>query len=127
MNKRFCSKSIFIYLILLLTYLIGIEYSMGIRSDHLLLLIFLSALYFLSESTHRFAIGLFPLILSWWLLDAIRILPSYHFTDVHIKDLYDAELRLFGIFSNGKTLRPNQFLQQYNICLLYTSPSPRDS
>lgn len=87
---------------------------MGIRSDHLLLLAVISAFYFLSESTHRFIIGLFPIILSWWVLDAIRLMPGYQFNSVHIQDLYEAELSLFGISIAETTLTPNQFLQQYN-------------
>ncbi len=119
MNKRFSGKSILIYLIILFAYLIAIGCSMGIRSDHLLLLFFLSVLFFLTEGTHRFVIGIFPLVLSWWFLDALRVLPSNHFTEVHIKDLYEAEINLFGVFSNGKTISPNQYLQQFNIDYLH--------
>jgi len=100
-------------------YLGCIFLSMGIRSDHLLLLSVLSVLYFLSEGTHRFIIGLFPIILSWWILDAIRLIPSYWFNEVHIQDLYEAELNIFGISKQGIKLTPNHFLQQYNSTFLH--------
>lgn len=92
---------------------------MGIRPDHLLLLAALSTLYFLSEGTHRFTIGLFPIIASWWLLDAIRIMPGYEINPVHIKDLYEAELSIFGLEMAGKIVTPNHFLQQYNNTFLH--------
>jgi len=118
-KSRFSKKSIFVYLTIVLIYLGFIFLSMGIRSDHLLLLSALSVLYFLSESTHRFMFGLFPIIISWWLLDAIRLVPGYSFNEAHIQDLYEAELTIFGIISDGIKVTPNQFLQQFDYTFLH--------
>lgn len=119
MQQRFSKKSIFIYLIALLVYLLWVSLSMGIRSDHLTLIAVLSLLYFFTEHSHRFLIGLFPIIFSWFVLDTLRAIPSYHFNEVHIKDLYETELHLFGIFDEGKLITPNQFLEQFDHNLLH--------
>jgi len=119
MKKRFSKKSIYIYFIALMVYLIWISLSMGIRSDHLLLIGGLSLLYFFTEHSHRFLIGLFPIIFSWFILDTLRAIPSYQFNTVQIKDLYEAELQLFGIFKDGRIITPNQFLKQFDHSLLH--------
>jgi len=117
--SRFSNKSLIVYLSVIFVYLLFIFVSMGIRSDHLVLLSALSVLYFFNESTHRITIGLFPIIATWWILDAIRLVPSYWFNEVHIMDLYKAELNLFGIVKEGIKITPNQFLQQYNHSFLH--------
>lgn len=92
---------------------------MGIRSDHYLLLLTLSFLYFFSEHSHRIMAGFFPIIITWWILDSIRIIPSNYFNEVHIQDLYEAELWLFGIEKDRTIQTPNQFLKQYDNTFLH--------
>lgn len=78
----------------------------------------MSVLYFLSEGTHRFIIGIFPLFLAWVILDSLRVFPSYLYNNVHIKDLYLAELNLFGINYHNETLTPNNFLKLFDSTFL---------
>jgi len=84
---------------------------MGYRSDHLPFVLLLGISFLLTEGSHRFFIGFLGLALSWILLDSLRIIPSYLYNEVHIEDIYNAELSLFGIGINGETITPNNFLK----------------
>jgi len=117
--NRFSNKSLIIYLSIIFVYLVFIFVSMGIRPDHLALLSILSIIYFFNETTHRIIIGMFPIIIAWWILDAIRLIPSHWFNDVHIADLYIAEWSLFGVVMEGTKVTPNHFLQQHNNSFLH--------
>jgi len=65
--------------------------------------------------------------------DASRVYPNYLVNEVHIKDLFDLELDLFGIQHQGELLTPNQYLGLYKhpildffsgLCYLTWMPGP---
>lgn len=93
-------------------YLLWIFVGIGFRSDHLPFIGILVVTYFLSESTHKFFLCMIGLALSWILLDSLRAFPSYLYNDVHISEIYNAELNVFGITdSNGMRITPNQLMK----------------
>lgn len=93
-------------------YLLWIFLGIGYRTDHLPFIAILITCYFLTESTHKFLICMLGLALSWILLDSLRAFPSYMYNDVHIEEIYNAELNLFGISNTeGVKITPNQLMQ----------------
>jgi len=71
-------------------------------------------MYLLTEGTHRFFIGFIGLTLSWILLDSLRVFPSYLYNDVHIEDVYHAEVALFGLHVDGIKMTLNEYFRLHN-------------
>lgn len=93
-------------------YLSWIFFGIGFRADHLPFILIIAITYVYSESTHRFCIAAFALAMSWVLLDSLRVFPSYLYNTVHIEDVYNLELQLFGLTGdNGEQITPNDYLK----------------
>ena len=73
----------------------------------------LTALFFLTERTHKIVCGIF-MFLAWAVIyDSLGALPGYSFATVHIQDLYEAEKALFGVSLNGTVVTPNEYFAQH--------------
>ena len=112
MTGRFSSKSLAFYFIFMTIYLGWIFLGIGFRSDHLPFILVLGITYILTEGSHRFFIAFVGLAMSWVLLDSLRVFPSYMYNDVHIEEIYNLELSLFG-FTNSEGVRsiPTAYLK----------------
>ena len=96
----------------MIIYLSWIFFGIGYRTDHLPFILLLGSTYLISENTHRFFIAAFALAMSWVLLDSLRVFPSYLYNTVHIEDIYNIELKLFGITNAaGDCITPNDYLK----------------
>lgn len=112
MSNRFSQKSLTYYFLFMSVYLAWIFLGIGFRSDHLPLILIIAITYIYSEKSHRFLIGFFALAMSWVLLDSLRIFPSFMYNDVHIEEIYRAEIQFFGISTaEGMTITPNEYLK----------------
>ncbi|WP_254154440.1 phosphatase PAP2 family protein [Chryseosolibacter indicus] len=86
----------------------------GFKTDQLFLVTIFSALYLASTGTRKFIIGFSIFIVYWIIFDYMKAFPNYAFNDVHIKSLYDMELRWFGIMYEGKLVTPNEYFLANN-------------
>lgn len=81
----------------------------GYKTDQLFLVIIFSILYLASVPTRKFILGFSVFIVFWVIYDYMKAFPNYWFNNVHIRDLYDAELYVFGIKQQGAVLTPNEY------------------
>ena len=84
---------------------------MGLRNEHTALYFILIGLYFTHSKTRQFlwAFGVYAVY--WILYDSLRIVPNYTVNPVHITELYNFEKHVFGIFTEGGILTPNEYFK----------------
>lgn len=112
MTGRFSAKSLGFYFTFMTLYVGWIVFGLGYRSDHLPFILILGVSYLLTEESHRFFIAFVGLALSWILLDSLRVFPSYLYNSVHIEELYNLEMNLFGITNaDGVKILPTSYLK----------------
>ncbi|MEJ0056677.1 MAG: hypothetical protein WDN75_14090 [Bacteroidota bacterium] len=98
-----------IVLLLSAAYLILSFFLIGFKIDQLVLIAIVGALFLISSGTRRFIISFSPFIVFWIIFDYMKAFPNYLFNEVHIKDLYDAELFFFGINAGDVIMTPGEF------------------
>ncbi|MEL6122173.1 MAG: phosphatase PAP2 family protein [Bacteroidota bacterium] len=95
MTKRSIIAAVFTVVYLAMT--LGV---IGWRSDHLSMVILVVAMIILDTRTYEIVIVLSPFALFWVSYDFLGAFPNYLFSPVHVSDLYQAEIKLFGIPSS---------------------------
>lgn len=105
----FQNKGVRKALFLSFTYLLLSYLFVGFKTDQLVLLLILNLLYFASSQTRKIFIVCMPYVIFWILFDYMKAFPNYDFNQVSIEELYNAEKNLFGFFSNGHLVTPNQY------------------
>ncbi|CAF4473876.1 unnamed protein product, partial [Rotaria magnacalcarata] len=112
-------KESFIWIILAsLLYFIWFIFIAGISIVHILIYLALLISYILSERTRRFALAILIYLTYLLLYDALRLIPNYTVSTIHIEDIYLIEKKLFGIVKNGHMMTLNEYFQQNHIPLL---------
>lgn len=109
LNSLFASRHLLTALALSVGYLLFSWILIGFHADQFTLVVLFNACYFYSTASRRFITGFSIFIVFWILFDYMKVLPNYRFNEVHIKDLYEAEKKLFGFVSNGKVMTPNEY------------------
>ncbi len=92
----------------------------GWRSLHTYLLLLVLALA-LSHRYTMYVLLAWSGFLGWTLLyDAMSIMPNHEVSSVHIKDLYDLEVQLFGIYESGTKISLCEWIvPRYNAFLSF--------
>lgn len=112
MKGRFSVKSLTFYVVFMTLYVGWIFLGIGYRPDHLPFILILGFTFILTEGSHRFFIAFVGLAMSWVLLDSLRVFPSYLYNSVHIEEIYNLEMNLFGITdANGVKQIPTSLLK----------------
>lgn len=112
-------KENFIWIILASSiYFLWFIFIAGISIVHILIYLALLTFYILSERTRRFALATLIYLTYLLLYDALRLVPNYTVSNIHIEDIYSVEKRLFGIVKNGHMMTLNEYFQQNHIPLL---------
>lgn len=81
----------------------------GLTVMHVAIIALFLALYFSHPSTRRLAIALLPFAVFAITYDWMRIYPNYKVNPIDIRHLYESELSLFGIPSDGRVITPNEY------------------
>ncbi len=116
--KRFTKKNLLVNTLISAAYL-GINYWIGgPMTGHLLLVVLWFFLYYAHEKTRKFALGFSIFILYWIVYDAMRGLPNYEVSTVHIKQPYAIDKALFGITYHNVLLTPNEFFDLVHVKFL---------
>ncbi|QDK83147.1 inositol phosphorylceramide synthase [Spirosoma sp. KCTC 42546] len=102
-------KQILTLSIVSLGYLLLSFILVGFKSDQLVLVGLVNALFFASDQSRKFLIGFSIFIVYWIIFDYMKAFPNYQYNDVHIKSLYLLEKSLFGIPVDSSVLTPNEY------------------
>lgn len=97
-----------------LVYLVASYFIVGFKTDQLVLIFLLIALFFISQQTRKILIVCFPYVIFWILFDYMKVFPNYNVKDVSIKELYETEKSIFGFLSDGKMVTPNEYFAVHN-------------
>lgn len=90
-------------------YFLWAYFALGLRSDHIYLIILFLGLYHIHPKARRFLLAFLPFLLYWVVYDTLRIFQSNLLQPIHIGDLYEAEKSLFGIQTEHGRLTPNEY------------------
>ena len=112
--QRFSRKNILLNSLLIVLYLAWNYFVVGLRSEHYFLLLLWLGTYYAHEKSRKFVIAFSVFIVYWIIYDSMRIIPNYEVSQVHIKEPYEIEKALFGIFVNNTLLTPNEYFIIYN-------------
>ncbi|TDX01678.1 PAP2 superfamily protein [Dinghuibacter silviterrae] len=78
-------------------YLLLATLLVGFKPEQVGLSVFCLALFFVSTGTRQFLFAFGAFIVFWVLFDFMKALPNYAVSPVHIRDLYEADKRLFHV------------------------------
>ena len=108
---RVNTKNISIVTGISIAYLILSYLLVGFKTDQLVLIGIFNVLFYASVITRKFILGFSIFIVYWVIFDYMKAFPNYNYKDVAVGSLYRAEKHLFGIYFNGATLTPNEYLR----------------
>lgn len=108
-NKLFTAKDLLITSLISLAYLLLSYWLIGYQQDQLTLVLLFNICYYLSFITRKFIVGFSIFIVFWIIFDFMKAFPNYHYQEVHIQSLYEAEKKWFGIQDAGKLITPNEY------------------
>lgn len=101
-----------------LAYLLLSAMFIGFKTDQLFLVLLFNALYYLSAATRRFIMAFLIFIVFWVIFDSMKAFPNFNFNTIHVKELYQAELSVFGIQGQGTVLTPNEYAERHSTTFL---------
>jgi inositol phosphorylceramide synthase catalytic subunit len=88
----------------------------GLRNEHVVLWAASILMFFIHEKSRLLLKDLAVWLCYWMLYDSLRIAPNWTINAVHIKDLYDFDKAVFGVYENGVLLTLNEW------CARHTQP-----
>ena len=90
-------------------YFLVVHWSMGLRTEHLLLITFTLACYYLHPKSRRFILDFLPFALFGALYDFLRIYPKSWAGPIHVLWPHRLETALFGFHYGGEKILPTDF------------------
>ena len=86
----------------------------GIMPAHFVMVGLFVLFYFAHPASRKLALALMPFIMFEICYDWMRLYPNYRANPIDIEGLYNAELSLFGITSEGVTMIPGEYFNQHH-------------
>src|SRR5882724_3029430 len=108
-SRLFTIRAMTVTTVFSMAYLFLSRLLVGFKTEQLLLVDFCNVLYFAALPTRRLITGFSVFLVFWIVFDYMKAFPNYRYNTVHIGSLYQLEKRLFGIFSKGRLLTPNEY------------------
>ena len=99
-------------------YFVWFIFIAGISSVHLVIYAALLLFFCVSDRTRRLTLAVLIYLTYLFLYDALRLIPNYTVSSIHIRDVYLVEKAYFGIVHDGKLITLNEFFQQHHIPFL---------
>jgi len=109
--KRFDLNSLVLTGSVSALFLIITFFTTGLRSDHLVLLVICILCYYGHPLTRKFIIGFFVFVVFWIIYDSMKAYPNYVYNQVHIREPYLLEKKLFGVWHSESLLTPNEYFK----------------
>lgn len=108
-HHLFNPKDVLITSGLSLAYLLLSTLLIGFKTDQIALIVIFNFFFYASVVTRKFIIGFSVFIIFWILYDYLKAFPNYLYKEVSIEELYQLELRWFGIDIGGTRITPNEY------------------
>lgn len=86
----------------------------GLRPEHVFMVVLYLLLFFASRTTRKLAVALLPFALFGISYDWMRVFPNYEANPIDVEGLYNLEKSLFGIHDNGQVLIPCEYFAIHN-------------
>lgn len=106
---RFSKQSLIVTAVISIVYFIWTYFLIGLRSDHIFILIFSLLAYYAHPISRKVILAFSIFLLYWIIYDSLRIVHNYELSPVSIKELYNLEKGLFGINYQGILITPNEY------------------
>lgn len=116
--KRSFQENSFAITLSTLIYFSWFLFVAGLAPIHLLVYFLLLSCYLLSDRTRRFMFAVLIYLAYLLVYDALRLLPNYTVSEVHIRDVYLFEKRLFGVYFEEQLLTWNEYFQRNHVPIL---------
>lgn len=97
----------------LLVWLAVTALCVGLRPEHVWIVLLLAALFFATGITRKMVVALLPFIVFGISYDWMNIVHNYEVNPVDIEGIYNAEKSLFGIATAEGVLTPNEFFGRH--------------
>lgn len=91
------AKAGWIALALPAAYLLSAGWLLGFKTEQPVLVAICLVLYFVSDGTRKWLLAFGAFVVFWILFDFMKAFPNYEVNPVHIRDLYEADKRLFHV------------------------------
>lgn len=114
-DKKPIVFNIFLLICVSLIYFLWFIFVAGISLVHLIIYSSLLFLYLVSDRTRRFALAILIYFTYLLFYDALRLIPNYTVSNIHIEDIYLIEKKFFGITRQGQVLTLNEYFKETHI------------
>jgi hypothetical protein len=95
-------------------YFLIVHWSMGLRPEHLLLITFILACYYIHPKSRRFMLDFLPFALFGALYDFLRIYPKSWAGPIHVVWPHRVEMVLFGFQYGSEKILPTDFFKMHH-------------
>ncbi|MBI2981783.1 MAG: inositol phosphorylceramide synthase [Deltaproteobacteria bacterium] len=99
-------------------YLSFVQISMGVRLEHLALVLLMIGCYYAHPKSRQFIKDFFPFALFGILYDLLKIIPKEWAGPIHVEWPYHFEKTVFGFNYSGTKITPNEFFQTHTVPVL---------
>ena len=113
---RFSNQAVIAYFLVAGLYLCWLFFGLEqFRSDHILLVVGCTLIYFANSTSRKLFLAFGFLIIYWMIFDSIRLWPNYVINPpLHISEPYLFDKAWFGISTAEGVLTPNEYFGQHN-------------
>lgn len=116
--KTITRRDITICILGSLAFLIVQAVVVGLLPAQVFMVLLFNFLFFASPISRKVAVALLPFVAFEICYDWMRLYPNYRVNPIDIQDLYESELALFGVSSEGTTMIPGQYFMLHNSAVL---------
>lgn len=116
-NRLPTRREAIIELVCCAVFLIVTAAFVGLRPEHILIIVVFNVLFFASLFTRKLAVALIPFALFGISYDWMRIWPNYEVNPIDVQPLYETEKALFGIVSEGVRMIPGEYFNLHHTAL----------
>lgn len=81
----------------------------GLRPEHVLIVVLFLILFFINKETRKLAVAVLPFIVFGISYDWMRVYPNYMVNPIDVEGLYNAEKSLFGFNMDGVRVIPCEY------------------
>jgi hypothetical protein len=99
-------------------YFAWFTFIVGITSLHISIYLILITGYFLSDCTRRLMFAFLIYVIWLIIYDSMRVLPNHFVSNIHIKDVYMLERKLFGIYNGSQKITLNEYFRAHHTPIL---------
>ena len=116
--NRFSGPWLTAYLVIAILYWSWFVFLVGVESTDIALFILITAFYFINRPTRKLFIIFSPFFIYLTFYNSLRVLSQVNPFKIHIQDLYDLEVKLFGVYRAGTKISLNEFFLENSNAVL---------